>query len=66
MQVIRGLECVAVFAGNAEVQVVRLALGEVVVERGTRQRRKQRHHRRERKERADAPYNRLNSHHLKL
>ena len=34
MQVVRGLECVAVLAGNSEVQVVRLPLRKVMVERG--------------------------------
>ena len=62
----RRFVCVGMLAGCPEVQVVRLPLGEVVVERGARQRCKQRHDRRERKERADAPDNRLTSHHLKL
>lgn len=59
---IRGLEGVAVFAGRAEVQVVGLALGEVVVERGTRERRNQRRHRRERNERAECSDKRSISH----
>ena len=41
-----GLEGMAVFAGRAEVQVVGLALGEVMVEHGTRERCYQRYDRR--------------------
>lgn len=59
---IRGLEGVAVFAGRAEVQVVGLALGEVMIERWTRERRKQRHDRRERKKRAECSDKRFVSH----
>lgn len=53
MDVVLSLEGVAVFAGSAEMKVIGLALGEVVVERSASQRRQQRRDNGERNDRAD-------------
>lgn len=60
--VVRGLKGMTVFTGRAKVQVVGLALGVVMVEHGSRERRYQRYDRRKRDERADASDNHFESH----
>ena len=66
VQVNRRFVRVEMLARRAKVQVVRLPLSEVVVERRPSQRRKQRHNRRERNKCADTLDHRLNSHHTKI
>ena len=64
MDVKRGLEGMAMLARRAEVQMARLALGEVMVEHGACQRRNQRHNCRKRGNHAEPLYEHFLSHHL--
>lgn len=64
MDVKRRFEGVAMFAGRAEVRVVGLALGEVMVKHGSRERRNQRHNRRKRGNHAESLHEHFLSHHL--
>ena len=62
MYVKRRLEGMTMFAWRAKVQVVGLALGEVMVEHGSHERCYQRHNRRKRHDRADVSDNQFESH----